>query len=51
MDKNIVWAWAIKNATAIICWTILAICFDKWWLALFSALFLSDLKIRKDDDK
>ena len=44
MNKSIIWAWAIKNSICVICWTALAIVFHKWWIALFSALFFSDLK-------
>ena len=40
MNKHIWWAWALKNSVAIACWTILAIYFNKWWIALFAALFL-----------
>jgi hypothetical protein len=41
MDKSIYWAWAIKNSICVICWTILAIVFDKWGIALIGGLFLS----------
>ena len=41
MNKNIIWAWALKNSICVICWTILAIIFNKWWIALFGALFIS----------
>ena len=37
------WAWAIKNSVCVICWTCLAIVFNKWWIALFGGLFLSGL--------
>ena len=52
MTKHAWWAWALKNSVAIVCWTILAICFNKWWIALFAALFLSSIptKNRKDDE-
>ena len=36
--------WCIKNIVGIICFTILAIKFDAWWIVLFSALFMSDYK-------
>lgn len=36
--------WCIKNVVVVICFTILAIIFDTWWIALFSALFMSDYK-------
>ena len=44
-NNHLLWAWVIKNSVAIICWTALAIFFGKWWIALFSGLFLSDLKV------
>ena len=37
--------WLIlKNIIAIICFTILAIVFNKWWIVLFSLLFLTYLE-------
>lgn len=33
----------IKNAISMICFTILAIAFEKWWLSLFSILFFSSM--------
>lgn len=44
MNESMIWAWAIKNSICVICWTILAIVFNKWWIALFGALFLSGLQ-------
>lgn len=49
MKKHIIWAWVIRNVAAIICWTVLAMHFDKWWLALLSVFFLSSIKYREDD--
>lgn len=46
MNKNMIWAWAIKNSICVICWTILAIVFNKWWIALFGLLFMSSLKTK-----
>lgn len=46
MDKNTLWAWAIKNSICIICWTALAIIFNKWWIALFAVLFMSGLQTK-----
>lgn len=43
MNKSIMLAWAIKNSICMICWTYLAIVFDKWWIALFAVLFMSSL--------
>ena len=44
MDKSIYCACLIKNSICVICFTVLAVIFHKWWIVLFSALFLSDLK-------
>ena len=49
-DKSIVWAWAVKNSVVVICWSVLAIWFGKWWVALFGILFLSNLKWGDDED-
>lgn len=35
---------AIKNSVAIICFTVLAIVFSKWWIVFFSALFLNSVE-------
>lgn len=45
MDKSFIWAWVFKNIIAIIAWTTLAILFNKWWIAFFSLLFISSIKI------
>lgn len=34
----------IYNSIAVICWTILAILFNHWWIALFSLLFMSSVE-------
>ena len=39
MNKSAWWAWAIKNSICVICWVVLAIVFNKWWIALFALLF------------
>jgi hypothetical protein len=46
MNTSVYWAWAIKNSICVICWTVLAVVFNKWWIALFGVLFLSDLKTK-----
>ena len=50
MNNHVWWAWALKNSVAIVCWTILAICFNKWWIALFAALFLSGISTKNEKD-
>lgn len=37
----------IRNSISLICFTILAIVFNKWWLIFFSALFLTYVEDRK----
>lgn len=44
MNNRIWYAVLAKNVVCVICWTILAIYFNKWWIALFSALFLSGVQ-------
>ena len=46
MDKWIC-AVVLKNSIAIICWCALAWHFDRWWIALFGALFLTEVKWRE----
>ena len=41
MNKNTIWACAITNMLSIACFTILALMFNKWWIALFAILFIS----------
>lgn len=42
--KNVYLYATLRNCVSIICFTLLAMHFDKWWIALFSALFLCDVK-------
>lgn len=44
MNKSTWWAWAIKNSIYIICWAVLAVVFNKWWITLFALLFLDSLQ-------
>lgn len=50
MNKHIWWAVALENSVLAICWTGLAIHFDKWWLALFSLLAFTTIKSKKTED-
>lgn len=47
MDKNYL-LYVIKNIAFAACWTILAIEFNKWWIALFMLLTVS--AYRGDDE-
>ena len=51
MNKHAYWAWAVHNSVDIICWTILACFFGKWWIALFSAFFWSSLKSKDVEER
>lgn len=39
----------IANAVPMVCFTILAISFDKWWMILFSILFYQHFKFNFDN--
>lgn len=41
MNKNTIWACIINNIICVSCWTILAIIFNRWWIALFAFLFFA----------
>ena len=47
-------AWisiCIKNVAVIICFTVLAIHFGHWWIALFSILVFSSIETRRHIDE
>lgn len=37
----------IKNTICLTLWVVLAITFNKWWIALFSILFLTSVEKKK----
>lgn len=45
MNKSAYWLCIICNVVCIVCWTLLAILFNKWWIALFMILCLSYPKL------
>lgn len=45
MDKNNYWGFIIYNIVCIICFTILAVLFNRWWVALFVLLCLNYPKL------
>ena len=47
MRKHMLWACMAKNVISMICWTILAVIFGKWWIALFAALFMSYVEVKQ----
>ena len=46
MDKITIWALMLKNIIVILIWGALAVLFDKWWIALFALLFVSDISTK-----
>lgn len=44
-------AVCIENCIYAICWTALAIHFDKWWIALFMTLCFSTFKNKQSTKK
>ena len=40
----------VKNIVALICFTILAIVFNKWWIVFFSLLFWTFFKSKSGDE-
>lgn len=51
-DKSIIAVYIltiIKNTVPMVCFTVLAIAFNKWWISLFSALFWSSLQFESKE--
>lgn len=46
MNKPVWWALVIKNSICMICWTALAVFFNKWWIAIFAVLFMTEYTIK-----
>ena len=40
----------IKNTISLTLWIVLAIAFNKWWIALFSILFLTSVEKEKNKE-
>lgn len=43
--------YCLRQITMLICLTILAIVFNKWWIILFSILISSDFHYSSDNEK
>ena len=46
MSNKLFWICIIKNIVALICFTVLAIVFHKWWIILFALLFMSSVETK-----
>ena len=40
MNNKILWPTVVYNSINIICWTVLAVIFNKWWVIFFAVLFM-----------
>ena len=40
----------IKHTISLALWVVLAIAFNKWWIALFSILFLTSVEKEKNKE-
>lgn len=45
------WYLLIKNSVVVICFTLLAIHFDKWWIVLFSAFFVTFVEYKNKESQ
>ena len=50
MKMALIYAVLIE-ITLIVCFTVLAIHFNKWWIVLFIALFTPHIKFDKKDEE
>ena len=53
-EVNIIFCYLIGilyNIACVVCFTILAIIFNKWWIVFFSLLFIRDISIETTDKK
>jgi len=41
---------SIKNVLIMGCWSVIAIHFDKWWIALFAILCFTSLKVKNEEE-
>lgn len=41
----------LYNIASVVCFTILAIIFNKWWIVFFALLFIRDISIKTTDEK
>ena len=46
MNKNLI-AGILYNCICVICWTVIAIVFNKWWLALFAMFFTNSISYER----
>ena len=49
--ERAMWAAAVKNMVCMICWTVLAIHFGTWWIAMFSCLTMTEVKWKSNEEE
>lgn len=53
-EVNIIFCYLIGilyNIVPVVCFTILAIIFNEWWIVFFALLFIRDISIKTTDNK
>ena len=53
-EENIISCYLIGilyNIVSVVCFTILAMIFNKWWIVFFALLFIRDISIKTTDKK
>lgn len=53
-EVNIIFCYLIGilyNIASVVCFTILAIIFNEWWIVFFALLFIKDISIKTTDEK
>ena len=53
-EVNIIFCYLIGilyNIASVVCFIILAIIFNKWWIVFFALLFIRDISIKTTDEK
>lgn len=51
MNNKLCIILVLKNIVSIICFTILAIVFNRWWIVFFSILFITIFEYHSEKEK
>lgn len=46
MNNKLFWLCIVKNVIALICFTVLSIIFQRWWIILFALLFMGSVETK-----
>lgn len=47
MSKTAWVAWAVKNIAVLVCFTVLAVYFGKWWIIFFAYFFTTTFQTER----